>query len=88
MSRFEVRMLRAMALGSALLASGAAADPWMRRGPAAGRGPATGGQRARPRGPAPRRSVAGRGRRVRTGAASRPRRLTDPASAGIAGTSA
>ncbi len=47
MIRSVIRMMRATALVSALLGTGAAADPWMVRGPAAGRGPGreTGGFR-------------------------------------------
>jgi TraK protein len=50
MIRPVIGMLSATALGSALLASGAAADPWMLRGPAAGRGPAMEAGGLRPRG--------------------------------------
>jgi len=76
MIRSMTGMMRAIMLGSALLANGAAADPWMRRGPTAVRGPALeasglGSTGAAPLGP-------GEGRTSGLGQSAAPP-LTDPA---------
>jgi hypothetical protein len=76
MIRSMTGMLRAMVLGSALLASGAAADPWMRRGPTVGRGPA---MKASGLGPSGAASLGpGEGRTSGPGQPAAPP-LTDPA---------